>query len=156
MEQLGGWPSYCDDPYPCFRCCSSIIPPTGPAMYSRVAAAPPPPPVPYTTRPGRQVRSRLVTSSPPAIVPSGPSCATSSNARERHMTMRFDAGKWTQLPITPEAIRIRINQTLSNLRKVSDKTLYIWEARFKLEIGCIYLTLVEHTAAQVWDRCHKS
>jgi len=130
-------------------------PPTGAAMYSRVAAAPSPPPVPYTTRPGREVRSRLVTSLPPAIVTPGPSCATSSNARERHMTMRFDAGKWTQLPITPEAIRIRMNQTLSNLRKVSDKTQYIGEAGSKLEIGCIYLTLVEHTAAQVWDRLER-
>jgi len=82
-------------------------PPTGAAMYSRVAAAPPPPPVPYTTRPGRQVRSRLVSPPPPAVVIPGPSGArvpTSSpspNARERHITMRFDAGKRTQLPVTP-------------------------------------------------------
>ena len=46
-------------------------PSTGAAMYSKVAAAPPPPPVPYMTRPGRQVRSRLVTSSPPAVVTMG-------------------------------------------------------------------------------------
>ena len=136
-------------------------PPTGAAMYSRVAAAPPPPPVPYTTRPGRQVRSRLVTPSPPAVATLGPSRArvsTSSpspNARERHITMRFDAGKRTQLPITPEAIRIRMNQTLSNLGKVSDKTPYIREAQSKLEIGCIYLTLAEHTATQVWDRLER-
>jgi len=50
-------------------------PPTGTAMDSRVAAAPPPPPVPYTTRPGRQVRSRLVVSAPPAVVNPGPSRA---------------------------------------------------------------------------------
>jgi len=136
-------------------------PPTGAAMYSRVAAAPPPPPVPHTTRPGRQVRSRLVPSPPPAIVTPGPSrtrvptSSPSPNARERHITMRFDAGKRTQLPITPEAIRIRMNQTLSNLGKVSDKTPYIREARSKLEIGCIYLTLAEHTAAQVWDRLER-
>ena len=110
-------------------------PPTGAAMYSRVASAPPPPPVPHATRPGRQVRSRLVPSPPPAVVIPGPSRArvpTSSpspDARERHITMRFDAGKRTQLPVTPEAIRIRMNQTLSNLGKVSDKTPYIREAR---------------------------
>jgi len=132
-------------------------PPTGAAMYSRVVAAPPPPPVPYTTRPGRKVRSRLVPAPPPAVVIPGPSRAripTSSpspDARERHVTMRFDAGNRTQLPVTPEAIRIRMNQTLSNLGKVSDKTPYIREARSKLEIGCIYLTLAEHTATQVWD-----
>jgi len=136
-------------------------PPTGAAMYSRVAAAPPPPPVPHTTRPGRQVRSRLVPPPPPAVVTPGPSRArvpTSSpspDARERHITMRFDAGKRTQLPVTPEAIRIRMNQTLSNLGKVSDKTSYIREARSKLEIGCIYLTLAEHTATQVWDRLER-
>jgi len=50
-------------------------PPTGAAMDSRVAAAPPPPPVPHMTRPGRQVRSRLVTLSPPAVVNPGPSRA---------------------------------------------------------------------------------
>ena len=133
-------------------------PPTGAAMYSRVAAAPPPPPVPFMTRPGRQVRSRLVPPSPPAVITAGPSRArvpTSSpspNARERHITMRFDAGKRTQLPVTPEAIRIRLNQSLSNLGMVSDKTPSIREARSKLEIGCIYLTLAEHTATQVWDR----
>jgi len=133
-------------------------PPTGAAMYSRVAAAPPPPPVPYTTRPGRQVRSRLVTSAPPAVVNAGPSrvrvhtSSPSPDAGERHITMRFDAGKWTPLPITPEAIRIRMNQTLSNLGKVSDKTPYIREARSNLEIGCIYLTLAEHNGTQVWDR----
>jgi len=134
---------------------------TGAAMYSRVAAALPPPPVPHTTRPGHQVRSRLVPPPPPAVVTLGPSRArvpTSSpspNARERHITMRFDAGKWTQLPVTPEAIRIRLNQSLSNLGKVSDKTPYIREARSKLEIGCIYLTLAEHTATQVWDRLER-
>jgi len=133
-------------------------PPTGAAMYSRVAAAPPPPPVPFMTRPGRQVRSRLVPPPPPAVVVPGPSRArvpTSSpspNARERHITIRFDAGKRTQLPVTPEAIRIRMNQTLSNLGKVSIKTPYIREARSKLEIGCIYLTLAEHTATQICDR----
>jgi len=136
-------------------------PPTEAAMYSRVAAALPPPPVPHTTRPGRQVRSRLVTSAPPAVVTSGPSRArvpTSSpspNARQRHITMRFDSCKRTQLPVTPEAIRIRMNQTLSNLGKVSDKTPYIREGRSKLEIGCIYLTLAEHTATQVWDRLER-
>jgi len=136
-------------------------PPTGAAVYSRVAAAPPPPPVPHTTRPGRQVRSRLVPPLPPAVVTPGPSRArvpTSSpspNARERHVTMRFDAGKRTQLPVTPEAIRSRRNQTLSNLGKLSDKTPYIREARSKLEIGCIYLTLAEHTATQVWDRLER-
>jgi len=136
-------------------------PPTGAAMYSRVAAAPPPPPVPHTTRPGRQVRSRLVTPPAPAVVVPGPSRArvpTSSpspQARERHITMRFDAGRRTQLPVTPEAIRIRLNQILSNLGKVSDKTPYIREARSKLEIGCIYLTLAEHTATQVWDRLER-
>jgi len=136
-------------------------PPTGAAMYSRVAATPPPPPVAHMTRPGRQARSRLVTSSPVPVVAPGPSRArvpTSSpshNARERHITMRFDAGKRTQLPVTPEAIRIRLNQSLSNLGKVSDKTPYIREARSKLEIGCIYLTLAEHTASQVWDRLER-
>ena len=140
---------------------SVVSPPTGAAMYSRVAAAPPPPPVPYTTRPGRQVRSRLVTPLPPTVVnpgPSRPRVPTSShspNPRERHITMRFDAGKWTQLPVTPEAVRIRLNQSLSNLGKVSDKTPYIREARSKLEIGCIYLTLAEHTATQVWDRLER-
>jgi len=69
--------------------------------------------------------------------------------------MRFDAGKRTQLPVTPEAIRIRMNQTLSNLGKLSDKTPYIGEARSKLEIGCIYLTLAEHTATMVWDRLER-
>jgi len=63
-----------------------------------------------------------------------------------------DAGKRTQLPITPEAIRIRMHQSLSNLGKVSGKTPYIREARSKHEIGCIYLTMAGHTAAQVWDR----
>jgi len=135
-----------------------LSPPTGAAMYSRIAAAPPPPPVPHMTRPGRQVRSRLVPPPAPVAGIPGPSRArapTSSpspDARERHITMRFDAGKRTQLPVTPEAIRIRMNQTLSNLGKVSDKTPYIREARSKLEIGCIYLTLAEHTATQVWDR----
>jgi len=133
-------------------------PPTGAAMYSGIAAAPPPPPVPHMTRPGRQVQSRLVTSSPPAVVSPGPSRARlstscpSPDTRERHITMRFDAGKRTQLPITPEAIRIRMNQTLSNLGKVSDKTPYIREAGFKFEIRCIYLTLAEHTVTQVWDK----
>jgi len=136
-------------------------PPTGAAMYSRVAAAPPPPPVPHMTRPGRQVRSRLVPSPPPVVVTPGPSrtrvptSSPSPDARERHITMRFGAGKRTQLPVTPEAIRIRMNQTLSNLGKVSDKTPYIREARSKLEIGCIYLTLAEHTATQVWDRLER-
>jgi len=131
---------------------------TGATMYSRVATASPPSPVPHMTRPGRQVRSRLVQSSPPAVVTPGPSRAripTSSpspNTHERHITMRFNAGKRTQLPITPEAIRIRMNQTLSNLGKVSDKTPYIQETRSKLEIGCVYLTLAEHTATQVWNR----
>ena len=136
-------------------------PPTGAAMYSRVAAAPPPPPVPHMTRPGRQVRSRLVTSSPPAVAAPGPprtrvpTSSPSPDARERHITMRFDTGKRIQLPITPEAIRIRMNQTLSNLGKVSGKTPYVREARSKLEIGCIYLTLAEHTATQVWDRLER-
>jgi len=95
-----------------------LSPPTGAAMYSRVATAPPPPPVPYTTRPGRPVRSRLVTCSPTTIVnpgPSRPRVPTSSpfpNSWERHITMSFDAGKRTQLPIIPEAIRICMNQTL--------------------------------------------
>jgi len=130
-------------------------------MYSRVAVAPPPPAVPHMTRPGRQVRLRLVPSPPPAAVILGPSRArvptssASPNARERHVTMRFDAGKWTQLPVTPEAIRIRMNQTLSNLGKVSDKTPYIQVAHSKLEIGCIYLTLAEHSATQVWDRLER-
>jgi len=133
-------------------------PPTRVAMYSHVAAAPPPPPMPYTTRPGRQVQSRLLTPSPPAVVNPSPSHARvptsspSSNARERHITMRFDAGKRTQLPVTPEAISIRMNQTLSNLGKVSDRTPYIPEAHSKLEIGCIYWTLAEYTATHVWDR----
>jgi len=136
-------------------------PSTGAAMYSRVAAASPPPPVPYTTRPGCQVRSGLVTPPSPAVVIPGPSCTrvpTSSpcpDARERHITMRFDAGKQTQLPVTPAAICIRMNQTLSNHGKVSDKTPYIREACSKLEIGCIYLTLAEHTATQVWDRLER-
>jgi len=113
------------------------------------------------TRPGRQVRPRLVPSPPPATVVTGPSRArvpTSSpspNARERHITMHFDAGKRTQLPVTPEAIRIRMNQILTNLGKVCDRTPYIREARSKLEIGCIYLTLAEHTATQVWDRLER-
>jgi len=125
------------------------LPPTGAAMYSRVAAASPPPAVPYNTRPGRQVRSRLVTSSPPAVVAQGPShtwvpmSSPSPDVRERHITIRFDAGKWTQRPVTPKAIRICMNQTLSNIGKVSEKTPYIREARSKLEIGCIYLTLAE-------------
>jgi len=128
------------------------------AMYSRVATAPPPPPVPPMARPGCQVWSRLVPSTPTAAIIPGPSrvrvlmSSPSPNALERHATMGFDAGKQTQLPVTPEAIRICINQTLSNLGKVSDKTLYIREASSKLEIGCIDLTLAEHTAAQVWDR----
>jgi len=136
-------------------------PPTGAAMYSHVAAAPPPPPVPYTTRPGRQVRARLVTPPSPAVVIPGPSrervstSCPSPNARQHHITMRFDAGKLTQLPVTPEAIRIRMNQTLSNLGKVSDKTPYIREARCKLETGYIYLTLAEYTATQVWDRLER-
>jgi len=137
-------------------------PPTWAAMYSRVAAAPPPPPVPYMTRPrNSQVRSRLVSPSPPAVVAPGPSRARvptaspSPNARERHITMRFDAGQRTQLPVTPEAIRIRMNMTLSNLGKVYDKTPYIREAHSKLEIGCIYLTLAEHTATQIWDRLER-
>jgi len=125
--------------------------PTGGAIYSRIAAAPSAPPVPHMTRPGRQVRSRLVPSPPPAPVRPGPSGArvpTASpfpNTREGHITMRFDVGKQTQLPVTPEAIRICMKQTLSNLGKVSDKTPYIREAGPKLEIGCIYLTLAEHT-----------
>jgi len=133
-------------------------PPTGAAMYRRVAATPPPPPVPYTTRPGRQVWSRLVsppTPSPPIPGPSRmrvPTSSPSPTARERHITMRFDAGEQTQLPVTLEAIPIPMNQTLSNLGKVSEKTPYIREACSKLEIGCIYLTLAEHTATQVWDR----
>jgi len=136
-------------------------PPTGAAIYSRVAAAPPPPPVPYTTRSGRPVRSRLVPPAPPAVVIPGPSrtrvptWSPSPDARERHITMHFDAGKCTQLPVTPEAIRIHINQTLSNLGKVSGKTPYLREARSKLEIGCIYLMLAEHTATQVWDRLER-
>jgi len=136
-------------------------PPTGAAMYCRVAAAPPPLPVPYTTRPGRQVLSRLVTSSPSDIVTQGPSHAkvtTSSpspDAREHHLTMHFDAGKWTQLPVIPEAIWICINQTLSNLGKVSDKTPFIREARSKPEIGYIYLTLADDTVTQVWDRLER-
>jgi len=133
-------------------------PTTGAAMYSRVAAGPPPPPVPHMTRPGRQVWWRYVSSSHPAVVNPGPSrvwvptSSHSPNARERHVTMRFDAGKRTQLPITLEAIRIRKNQTLSNLGKGSGKPLYIGEARSKLEIGCIYLTLADHTATVVWDK----
>jgi len=69
--------------------------------------------------------------------------------------MRFDASKRTELPITPEAIPIRMNQTLSNLGKVSDKTPYIREARSKLELGCIYLTLAAHSATQVWDKLER-
>jgi len=38
---------------------------------------------------------------------------------------------------------------------VSHKTPYIREARSKLEIGCIYLTLAEHAATQVWDRLER-
>ena len=97
--------------------------PTGAARYSRVAATPPPPPVPHMSRSGRQVRARLVTSSPPAVVNPGPSWArvpTSSpapNARQRHITMRFDAGKRTQPPTTPEAIRVRTNQTSTQPRE---------------------------------------
>ena len=116
-------------------------PPTEAAMHSRLAAAPPPPPIPYTTRPGHQVRSRLVTSSPPAVVTPGPSCARvptcspSSDARERHITTRFDTGKRTQLPITPEAIRIWMNQTVSNLGKVSDKTRTFGKPAPSLKLG---------------------
>ena len=69
--------------------------------------------------------------------------------------MPFAAGKRTQLPVTPEAIRIRLNQTLSNSGKVADKTPYIREARSKLEIGCIYLTLADHTADQIWGRLER-
>jgi len=113
---------------------------TGAAMYSRVAAAPPPPPVPYASRPGRDAKSRWVPSPPSAPIVPGPSRARvptsspSADARERHVTMRFDAGKRTQLPITPEAIHIRMNQTLSNLGKVSSKTPYIREARPSLKL----------------------
>ena len=102
-----------------------------------------------------------MTSSPPTVGMLGPSRArvpTSSpspDARERHVTMRFNAGKRTWLPVTPEANRIRMNQTLSNLGKVSDKTPYIPEARSKVEIGWIYLTLAELTATQVWDRLER-
>jgi len=102
-----------------------------------------------------------VTSSPSAVVTPGPSrtrvptSSPSPNARERHVTMRFDTGKRTQLPVTPEAIRIRMNQPLSNLGKVSGKTPYIREARSKPEIGCIFLTMAEHTATQVWDRLER-
>ena len=135
-------------------------PSTGAAIYSWVAAAPPPPPVPFATRPGRpgQARSRLVSSPPPAPVVAGPSrtrvptSSPSPNARERYITMRLDAGKWTQLPISLEAIRIQMNETLSNLGKVFNQTPYIREAPSKLEIGGIYLTLAEHTATEVWDR----
>jgi len=48
-----------------------------------------------------------------------------------------------------------MNQTLNNLGKVSDKIPYIREARSKLEIRCIYLTLAEHTATQIWDRLER-
>jgi len=152
-------------PAPVSHVVPASCPLTGAAMYSRVVATPPPPPVPYASRPGRQVRSRLVSSPPPAPVVPGPlrarvpTSSPSPDARERHITMRFDAGRRTQLPVTAEAIRIRMNQTLSNLGKVSGKTPYIREARSKLEIGCIYLTLAEHTATHVWDRlerCHSS
>jgi len=66
--------------------------------------------------------------------------------------MRFQAGKKVQLPVTPEAIRIRLNQTLSNLGKVHTATPYFREARPRLNIGCIFLTLAEHTATDVWSR----
>jgi len=79
----------------------------------------------------------------------------SLNTRECHITMRFDAGKRTQLPVMPEAIRICMKQTLRNLVMVSDKIPYVWEACFKLEIGCIYLTLAEYSATQVWDRLER-
>jgi len=102
--------------------------PMGAAMHSLVVAAPPPPPVPHTTMPGAgQVRSQLVPSPPPTLVTPGASRArvpTSSPAlyaRERHITMCFDAGRWTQLPITPEAICICMNQTLTNLGRLSDR-----------------------------------
>jgi len=80
-------------------------------------------------------------SPPPARVASGPLCARvptaspSPNARERYITIRFDAGKRTQLPVTPEAIHIRINQTLRNLGKVSHKIPYIWEAALSLKLA---------------------
>ena len=114
---------------------------TGVARYGWVTAAPPPSPVPHITRPGSQVRSRLVPSLPPAPVRPGPSGARvptaspSPNACKRHITMRFDAGTRTHLPVTPEAIRIRMNQSLSNLGKVSDKTRIFGKPDPSLKLG---------------------
>ena len=132
---------------------TASTPLTGAAMYSRVATASPLPPVPHASRPSGQVRTRLVKVSPQvAALPRVSSASPRPNARVRHITMRFATGKRTQLPVTPDTIRIRINQSLSNMDKVANKTPYIREACSKLEIRCIYLTLADHTADQVWGR----
>ncbi|PUU75411.1 hypothetical protein B9Z19DRAFT_1067443 [Tuber borchii] len=149
------------------QCPSCLL--TGAAMYSRVVAAPPPLPIPISTRPctplgwtGRAsgegnvgvplprfdafspTRNKRITTSSP-----------SPSAREGHITMHFVEGKRTQLPVTPEEIRIRLNQSLSNQRKVAGASPYFQEVRARLEIVCIFLTLAIHTADQVWGRLDK-
>jgi len=132
---------------------------TGAAMYSQVLSGPPP--VPRNTRPttqGSAISSAKNTASqsnsPPRLMRI-PTSTPTPNARERHITIRFAAGKNVQLPLTPEAIRIRLNQTLSNLGKVGGNTPYFREARPRLNIGCIFLTLAEYTATDIWSRLEK-
>jgi len=133
---------------------------TGAAMYSQVLAGPPP--IPRNTPPG-MTRVAAVSTPPQrtqATTPPRsmrvPTATPTPNTRERHVTMRFAAGKNVQLPVTLETIRIRLDQALSNMGKVGGSTPYFREARPRLNIGCIFLTLAEHTAAGIWgqlERC---
>ena len=111
------------------------------ALYLTIASKAPPPQV------NRQTRPRTMTPMVPVLLapvmnpgerrspPTIPELIPTPNSRERHVTMRFAAGKKTQLPITPEAIRVRLNQSLSNQGKVARTTSYFKEARARLRLG---------------------
>lgn len=108
----------------------------GAALYSSVTAKAPPPKINWSTRPREAISlSPSIPTLPAPVRLSGPhhdgiyersssvpESTPTPNARARHVTMRFEARKRTQLPVAPETIIVRLNQSLSNLGKVNGQT----------------------------------
>ncbi|PUU74858.1 hypothetical protein B9Z19DRAFT_1067880 [Tuber borchii] len=80
-------------------------------------------------------------------------------ARDRYLTMRFATRNNVVLPegCSTEAIRARINSFFTNRAKIGSGHPYLKEARLRRDIGCIYMTLADHSADDIYGMlagCH--
>jgi len=106
-------------------------------------------------------RSRLLPLLPLLLAPPPPPSA-SPNAvpiRDRHITLGFTTRRSIALPAgcSTETIRTRMNAVFANAHKIGGSHPYLKEARLRADIGCIFMTLSAHTAAQVGgllEKCH--